>query len=109
YPANKPGVFMYHCGTNPVLGHIANGMYGIIIVEPKDGYATDHEIDKQFTIVQSEWYKENDFDSMLNGEPEYVVFNGDDFTLKEKPLLAKVGDKVRIYVNNVGPNEVSSF
>ncbi len=109
YPADDPGVFMYHCGTKPVLSHIANGMYGIIIVEPENGYPTDAEIDREYTIVQSEWYKENDYESFLNAEPEYVVFNGSDFALKEKPLLAKVGDKVRIYVNNVGPNEVSSF
>lgn len=109
YPANSPGVFMYHCGTKPVLAHIANGMYGIIIVEPKDGYPTDNEINREYTIVQSEWYKEHNFNAFLNEEPEYVVFNGSDFALTEKPLLAKVGDKVRLYVNNVGPNEVSSF
>lgn len=109
YPANNPGVFMYHCGTAPVLAHIANGMYGMIIVEPKDGYPTDGEIDRSYTLVQSEWYKENDMDAFMNEEPEYVVFNGNDYTLKDQPLLAKVGDKVRIYINNVGPNEVSSF
>jgi len=109
YPANTPGVFMYHCGTKPVLMHIANGMYGVIIVEPKDGYPTDAEIDREYTIVQSEWYKENDYEDFLNGEPTYVVFNGNTFSLSEHPLLAKVGDKVRLYVNNVGPNEVSSF
>jgi len=109
YPANNPGVFMYHCGTAPVLTHIANGMYGVIIVEPTDGYPTDEDVDVAYTLVQSEWYKENDFEDFLNGEPSYVVFNGNDFTLKENPLLAKVGDKVRLYVNNVGPNEVSSF
>lgn len=109
YPATKPGVFMYHCGTDPILAHIANGMYGVIIVEPEDGYPTDDEIDVEYTLVQSEWYDEHNYDAFLNEEPEYVVFNGDDFTLKNEPLLAKVGDKVRIYVNNVGPNEVSSF
>ncbi|OAB44098.1 multicopper oxidase domain-containing protein [Paenibacillus glacialis] len=109
YSANMPGVFMYHCGTDPVLEHIANGMYGVIIVEPKDGYPTDNEVDREYTIVQSEWYAEHDFDAFLDGSPEYVVFNGNDFTLKEHPLLAKVGDRVRLYVNNVGPNKVSSF
>lgn len=109
YPANKPGVFMYHCGTDPVLQHIANGMYGVIIVEPTDGYPTDNEIDKEFVIVQSEWYKEDDWNDFLNGKPSYVVFNGDDYTLKEKPFQAKVGDRIRFYVLNVGPNEVSSF
>jgi nitrite reductase (NO-forming) len=109
YPADTPGVFMYHCGTAPVLLHIANGMYGTIIVEPKDGYPTDGEVDREYTIIQSEWYKENDYQSFQNDEPSYVVFNGDTFTLREKPLLAKVGDTVRLYVNNMGPNEVSSF
>ncbi len=109
YPANTPGVFMYHCGTAPVLLHLANGMYGTIIVEPKDGYPTDGEIDREYTIIQSEWYKENDYQAFQDDEPTYVVFNGDTFTLREKPLLAKVGDTVRLYVNNMGPNEVSSF
>src|SRR5690606_18936007 len=121
YPANKPGVFMYHCGTAPVLSHIANGMHGTIIVKPKNGYQTDDQIDKEFVIIQNEWYKYNDLNDFTNGVPSQVVFstkaltegqlntNGDTFTLKETPLLAKVGDKVRFYVNNVGPNEVSSF
>ncbi|RTR27824.1 nitrite reductase [Robertmurraya yapensis] len=121
YPANNPGVFMYHCGTAPVLSHIANGMHGTIIVKPKDGYPTDKEIDREYVLVQNEWYKYNDLEDFTNGVPSHVVFstkalkegdpntNGDTFTLKEKPLLAKVGDKVRIYINNVGPNEVSSF
>jgi nitrite reductase (NO-forming) len=121
YPANKPGVFMYHCGTAPVLSHIANGMHGTIIVKPKNGYPTDKDIDREFVMVQNEWYKYNDLNDFTNGVPSHVVFstkalkegdmntNGDTFTLKEKPLLAKVGDKVRIYINNVGPNEVSSF
>ncbi|PZD95592.1 nitrite reductase [Paenibacillus sambharensis] len=109
YPANSPGVFMYHCGTQPVLLHIANGMYGTIIVEPADGYPTDAEVDREYTIVQSEFYEENDYQKFLDDEPAYVVFNGDDFTLKEQPFTARVGDKVRFYVNNMGPNEVSSF
>ncbi|WP_040948271.1 multicopper oxidase domain-containing protein [Gorillibacterium massiliense] len=109
YKADNPGVFMYHCGTTPVLAHIANGMYGMIIVEPKNGYPTDGDVDREYTIVQSEWYTEHDYDAMMNGEPEYVVFNGDDFTLKDHPFLAKVGDTVRFYVSNAGPNEVSSF
>lgn len=109
YPANTPGVFMYHCGTEPVLHHVANGMYGMIIVEPKNGYPTDSEIDQEYVIVQSEWYKENDFDAMKHGNPEYVVFNGNDYTLKEQPLHAKIGDRIRLYILNAGPNNVSSF
>jgi nitrite reductase (NO-forming) len=121
YPANNPGVFMYHCGTKPVLSHIANGMHGTIIVKPKNGYPTDSEIDREFVIVQNEWYKYNDLNDFTNGVPSNVVFsakalkegdlntNGTVGALVDTPLLAKVGDKVRIYINNVGPNEVSSF
>ncbi|MEH7179408.1 multicopper oxidase domain-containing protein [Neobacillus vireti] len=121
YPANNPGVFMYHCGTKPVLSHIANGMHGTIIVKPKNGYPTDSEIDREFVIVQNEWYKYNDLEDFTNGVPSNVVFsakaltegdlntNGTVGALVDTPLLAKVGDKIRIYVNNVGPNEVSSF
>lgn len=121
YKASSPGVFMYHCGTKPVLSHIANGMHGVIIVKPTNGYPTDNEIDREFVIIQNEWYKYNDLDDFTNGVPSEVVFstkalhegdrntNGDTFSLKDEPLLAKVGDKIRIYVNNVGPNEVSSF
>lgn len=121
YTASNPGVFMYHCGSHPTLGHIANGMSGVIIVKPKNGYPTDSEINKEFVIIQNEWYKEGDFKSMRTGIPNQVVFstkalkdgdkntNGDTFTLKEKPLIAKVGDKVRLYVDNAGPNHTSSF
>jgi nitrite reductase (NO-forming) len=121
YPANKPGVFMYHCGTKPVLSHIANGMHGTIIVMPKDGYPNDAEIDREFVVIQNEWYKYNDLEDFTNGVPTNVVFstkalnegqhntNGTASSLVDSPLLAKVGDRIRIYVNNVGPNEVSSF
>jgi nitrite reductase (NO-forming) len=121
YPANNPGVFMYHCGTKPVLSHIANGMHGTIIVKPKDGYPTDSDIDREYVIVQNEWYKYNNLEDFTNGVPKYVVFsakalkdgdlntNGTVGSLVDTPLLAKVGDKIRLYINNVGPNEVSSF
>lgn len=121
YPADNPGVFMYHCGTKPVLAHIANGMHGTIIVKPKNGYPTDAEINREFVIIQNEWYKYNDLDDFTNGVPSNVVFstkalkegdlntNGTVGALVDTPLFAKVGDKVRLYVNNVGPNEVSSF
>jgi nitrite reductase (NO-forming) len=121
YTASNPGVFMYHCGSHPTLGHIANGMSGMIIVKPKNGYPTDLEVNKEFVIIQNEWYKESDFNSMRSGIPNQVVFstkalvlgqqntNGDTFTLKVKPLIAKVGDKVRLYVENAGPNHTSSF
>jgi len=122
YEASSPGVFMYHCGTDPVLSHIANGMHGVIIVQPDDGYPTDHEVDREFVIIQNEWYKYNDLDDMTNGNPSQVVFSSKEFNdggqpntngtvgaLIDEPLEAKVGEKVRMYINNVGPNEVSSF
>ncbi|GGA74585.1 multicopper oxidase domain-containing protein [Ornithinibacillus halotolerans] len=121
YQASSPGVFMYHCGTDPVLTHIANGMHGVIIVKPTDGYPTDDEVDKEFVIIQNEWYKYNDLDDMTHNDPSQVVFsakalekgqvntNGTVGALIDTPLEAKVGDKIRFYLNNVGPNEVSSF
>lgn len=121
YTANYPGVFMYHCGTPSVLAHIANGMHGVIIVMPKDGYPTDDEVDREFVLIQNEWYQYNDLDDMTNGVPSQVVFsakaleegdintNGTTYDLKEAPPQAKVGEKIRMYINNVGPNEISSF
>ena len=121
YPTSSPGVFMYHCATEPVLSHIANGMHGVIIVQPKDGFPTDNEVNQEYVIIQNEWYKYNDLDDMTNGVPSQVVFsakalhegqqntNGTTTSLTDEPLTAKVGDKVRLYINNVGPNEVSSF
>ncbi|WP_096271229.1 multicopper oxidase domain-containing protein [Paucisalibacillus globulus] len=121
FTANRPGVFMYHCATGPALSHIANGMHGVVIVKPKDGYPTDDIVDKEFALIQNEWYNYNDLDDFTDGTPNQVVFstkalkegdrntNGDTFTLKDEPLQAKVGDRIRLYINNVGPNQVSSF
>jgi len=121
YTASNPGVFMYHCGTAPVLEHIANGMHGMIIVKPTNGYPTDAKVDREYVIIQNEWYKYDDIKDMTDGQPRYVVFstkalkdgqlntNGTVDALIDHPLLAKVGDRVRFYVLNVGPNETSSF
>lgn len=121
YKADNPGVFMYHCGTQPVLEHIANGMHGMIIVKPAGGYPTDSKVDREYVIIQNEWYKYNDMNEMTNGEPKYVVFsakafkegqentNGTVGALVDHPLQAETGDRIRFYVLNAGPNEVSSF
>ena len=109
YDVGSPGVYMYHCATEPVLTHIANGMYGTMIVEPEDGYPTDDEIDHELTIVQSEFYEDGNFDEMLNAEPEYVVFNGSTQAVKGENIQANVGDKIRINFLDAGPNETSSF
>lgn len=121
YTASSPGVFMYHCGTNPTLLHIGNGMHGVIIVKPEGGYPTDHEVDRKFVVIQNEWYKPNDIDDMTNGNPSQVVFstkafhegqtntNGTVGALIEQPFQVKTGEKIRFYIANMGPNKTSSF
>ena len=98
-----------------------NGMHGTIIVKPKDGYPTDDEVDREFVVIQNEWYRYNDIDNMTNEEPSEVVFstkalregqnntNGKVGALIDEPFQAKAGEKIRFYVANVGPNELSSF
>ena len=117
FKALHPGLFVYHCATAPVGMHIANGMYGLILVEPKGGLP---EVDKEFYVMQSEFYTTGkygqqglqgfDMHKALDEKPEYVVFNGSVGSLtNENALKAKVGDKVRLFVGNAGPNLISSF
>src|SRR5262245_18762735 len=122
FTANYPGVFMYHCGTPMVLEHIASGMYGMMIVEPRQGYPT--KVDREYAIVQSEFYTKPDEQKrkvdgvplyVLDGprvrakSPTYTVFNGRYNGFVEKPLPAKPGERVRLFVLNVGPSNTSSF
>jgi nitrite reductase (NO-forming) len=115
--ANYPGVYMYHCGVPPVLQHVAMGQYGIVIVSPRDGYSTDAEAVRRYAVVQSEFYLkpggpnglyEIDYDAALRKQPSHVLFNGHAGALTEQPLLAKVGERVRLYFHNVGPNDQAS-
>ena len=115
--ANYPGVYIYHCGVPPVLQHVAMGQYGIVIVSPRDGYDTDDEAVNQYAVVQSEFYLkpggpnglyELDYDAALRKQPSHVVFNGHVKALTDHPLSAKVGERVRLYFHNVGPNDQSS-
>lgn len=116
--ANYPGVYIYHCGVPPVLQHMAMGQYGMVIVSPKEGYPTDTVVDKAFAVVQSELYLketedlkdlyEMDFDAAMLKQPSLVVFNGHQDALVENPIEVEVGDRVRLYMLNVGPNDVSS-
>lgn len=115
FKALNPGLYIYHCAHPNVAAHMAHGMYGLILVEPKEGLP---KVDKEFYVVQGEFYTASDmgdkglqvFDAkkMLDGHPEYIVFNG-----RTKGTVgnmkAKVGDKVRIYFGNGGVNLVSSF
>lgn len=114
WTANYPGVFMYHCGTPSVLMHVANGMFGMVIVEPKGGFPG--KVDKEFALVQSEYYIQQagltyitDTAAALRKQPSFVTFNGKSGQYIIKPLRAKAGERIRIYLLNAGPNDVSGF
>lgn len=113
----NPGLYVYHCATPMVAEHIANGMYGMILVEPEEGLPP---VDREFYVMQGEIYTKEAFGStglltenpqaLLNEDPEYLVFNGAVGGLTEqKPLKAKVGETVRIFFGVGGPNFTSSF
>jgi nitrite reductase (NO-forming) len=111
--ADYAGVWMYHCGTAPALHHIANGMYGMVIVEPKGGFKP---VDKELAIVQSEWYlgqqgQPVDLTKASSGNPapDFVVFNGVANQYKDNPIAVPTGGSVRIFVLDAGPNIDSSF
>jgi nitrite reductase (NO-forming) len=114
YTADVPGVFIYHCGTAPTLQHIANGMYGAIVVDPAKPLP---HADESYVLVQGEWYTRQvsgtlmgqDFAKMQAIAPDEVTFNGIAFQYKKHPLHAKVGDRVRFYVVNAGPSVWSAF
>jgi nitrite reductase (NO-forming) len=115
--ALNPGLFVYHCATPMVAQHIANGMYGLILVEPEGGLPS---VDREFYVMQGEVYttgkmgeqgkQTSDVEKLLNEDPEYLVFNGAVGGLTaQKPLKANVGETVRIFFGVGGPNFVSSF
>jgi nitrite reductase (NO-forming) len=116
FTATHPGAFYYHCGADPMYQHIARGMFGVIIVEPKDAKAMP-KADREYVLVQSEIYKNpDDLHSIMHGEWDKVVFNGTAFKYDPvhdanatKTLVAKPGERVRVYFINAGPNETSSF
>jgi len=106
FKANDPGVFDYHCGTAPVLMHIANGMFGAIIVDPAEGRSPARE----YVLVQNEWYRDPmDLKDMEYGQPVAMAFNGIANQYVDKPLQARAGERVRLYVANPGPNRFSAF
>jgi nitrite reductase (NO-forming) len=117
FKALIPGLYVYHCATPMVAEHIANGMYGLILVEPEAGLAP---VDHEFYIMQGEIYTEAAFgqhgsqefsvEKLLNERPEYFVFNGSVGAIsKLHPLHAKVGETVRLFFGVGGPNFTSSF
>lgn len=117
FRALQPGLFVYHCATAPVPLHIANGMYGMILVEPQSGMP---KVDKEYYVMQGDFYTKGKFDApglqdfdedkALSENPDYVLFNGRVRSLVGKgALTAKTGETVRLYIGNGGPNMVSSF
>ncbi|MEK7653892.1 MAG: copper-containing nitrite reductase [Patescibacteria group bacterium] len=115
FKALNPGLYVYHCAHPNVATHDTHGMYGLILVEPIGGLT---RVDKEFYVMQGELYTTGDigkkglqiFDAvkMLNGRPEYIVFNGKPSALTTN-VKAKVGDRVRFFVGNGGVNLISSF
>lgn len=106
WTASYPGVFMYHCGAAPVLMHMADGMYGAVIVDPKGGRPAARE----YLLVQSEFYGSGgQYAKMLSDPPDFVVFNGQAVRYKTNPLVATAGELVRIFIVNAGPNSSSAF
>ncbi len=113
----NPGLYVYHCATAPVGMHIANGMYGLILVEPAGGLPV---VDKEYYVMQGDFYTKGengdpglqpfDMQKAVDEDADYVVFNGSVGALTgDNSLTAKVGETVRLYVGNGGPNLVSSF
>ena len=113
----NPGLYVYHCATAPVGMHIANGMYGLILVEPAGGLP---QVDKEYYIMQGDFYTKGkngerglqpfDMQKAVDENADYVVFNGKVGALTgDNAITAKVGETVRLYVGNGGPNLVSSF
>ena len=117
FTAMNPGLYVYHCATSPVPMHMANGRYGMILVEPKGGLP---KVDREFYVMQSEFYTHGkygehglqtlDMDKGIEEKPTYVVFNGAVGALTgDNALQARVGERVRIFFGDGGPNLVSSF
>lgn len=117
FKALNPGLFVYHCATAPVAMHVANGMYGMILVEPREGLP---KVDHEYYVMQGDFYTQGangdkglqpfSMTKAIDERPEYVVFNGAVGSLTgDHALTAKVGETVRLFVGDGGPNLTSSF
>jgi len=117
FKAINPGLYVYHCATAPVGMHVANGMYGLILVEPKEGLPL---VDREYYVMQGDFYTKGkfgeeglqpfDMEKAIDEKPSYVVFNGAVGSLVgDNALRAKVGEHVRLFIGNGGPNLLSSF
>jgi copper-containing nitrite reductase len=116
FQATTPGLFVYHCGSPMIAQHIANGMYGLILVEPPGGLP---HVDHEYYLMQGEIYttapkgkaglQQFSTENLMAEKPQYYVFNGAvDSITKEYPLHADEGETVRIYFGNAGPNATAS-
>ncbi len=117
FKALNEGIYVYHCATAPVGMHVANGMYGLILVEPPEGLP---KVDHEYYVMQGDFYTTGkyrekgqqpfDMEKAIAEQPTYVLFNGAEGALTgDKAITAKVGESVRLFVGNGGPNLVSSF
>jgi nitrite reductase (NO-forming) len=116
FKALHPGLYVYHCAVPMAAQHIANGMYGMILVEPQNGLP---KVDHEYYVMQGEIYTEQpngtkgeltqSIDKLLAEQPDYMVFNGSVDSLSRKPLRAKAGETVRIFFGDAGPDKDSSF
>jgi nitrite reductase (NO-forming) len=117
FKALNQGIYVYHCATAPVGMHVANGMYGLILVEPPEGMP---RVDHEYYVMQGDFYTTGkyrekghqpfDMEKAIDEKPTYVLFNGREGALTgDNALKASVGDNVRLFVGNGGPNLVSSF
>ena len=110
FTATRAGIWLYHCATMPMSVHIANGMFGAVVIDPPDLPAVDHE----YLMVQSEFYLgpqggEVDADKVSADKPDLVAFNGYALQYDRAPLKARVGERVRIWVLAAGPNRGTAF
>ncbi len=117
FKALNQGLYIYHCATPPVGMHVANGMYGLMFVEPPEGMP---KVDREFYVVQGYYYTVGryrekgyqpfDMQKAIDENPTYVLFNGSESALiGDKAMKANVGETIRLFVGNGGPNLVSSF
>jgi nitrite reductase (NO-forming) len=117
FKALNAGLYVYHCATAPVGMHVANGMYGLILIEPPEGLPL---VDREYYVMQGDFYTTGKYrekglqpfsmEKAIDERPTYVLFNGSETALTgDRALKAKVGEKVRLFVGNGGPNLVSSF
>lgn len=116
FKALNPGLYIYHCAHPNVANHMAHGMYGLILVEPEEGLP---DVDRELYVVQGELYTAGsrgteglqviDAAKMLEGVPEYIVFNGRVGSISKDVVQIAQGERVRMYVGNGGVNLISSF